>query len=625
VAWNPFKRPKSMLSPWTPSGLQSIVIADIFGEQGQFPASREDAMQCAPVVKARALLAGTISRLPLKAYKDGMELATQPTFLYRSDSLLSPQQRMLWTVDDLIFTGYSLWAVQRGTANQIMDAIRVPVEEWSFTASGTVEVKGEPVSADEVILFCGPQDGLLDIAGDEIRSYRDLVRTRASRLRNPVSQQVLHPTEELDLQPEEIDELLTEFEKSNRSNSTSISWLPHNVNLEEHGASAVDMFEGQANQLALQFSQKLNVESTLIGAAVEAQGSLNYQNQDGQRSWFVDYNLAYWLDPITSHPQDNTLADATTRFPGLPLTYLSGLFGRPYNSFGMRATVSRRLDLGVRDLVFNHAQGTVNIKLASDEARLMDLSLLQTEPLAPAGATVRAAVEMVLAYIGAVITPGTEDGPIESDAIYWQPGQSAWDYISPLVNSAGLRLYCNENGRWHLTQPLAPVEGALTFNETTMLEFEDQITRNEDWFDSVVVVYKWRDSSNVERTRYDIAREANATSTYTVEYNRPWPGDGAAAAILKRGRGRGRVEAVTAVSNYGATPGQTLLVTTSGRPIQTGLVTRVQWSMGTDTMQVRSRDLIDTPPNAWALVPPGTDWQDIPTGMSWNELDFEVV
>lgn len=301
VSLNPFKRRNQsaeLLSPWTPSGLQSIVIADIFGDLERFPATRADAMQCGPVVKARALIAGGISRLPLYASRNGARLAEQPTFLYRSDSAIPPSQRLLWTVDDLMFSGYSLWAVTRGAAGQVLDAYRVPVEEWTFGAHGTVLVNGSPVRNDEVILFCGPQEGLLDIGGIEIRSYIDLLKTRASRLRNPVAQQVLHPTEEMNLEAKEITELLDEYAAVHKAGSNPVSWLPHNINLEEHGQTESDDFDGQANQLGLAFAQKLNVEPTLIGAAIEAQGSLNYQNQEGSRSWFVDANLMYWLEPI---------------------------------------------------------------------------------------------------------------------------------------------------------------------------------------------------------------------------------------------------------------------------------------------------------------------------------------
>lgn len=320
-----------------------------------------------------------------------------------------------------------------------------------------------------------------------------------------------------------------------------------------------------------------------------------------------------------------TLADVSAAWDGLNLSGISGQYGRPYNAFGTRPSTNRRLFLGVRDRNVRYSSATVDLQLASDEARLMDLANLDRTPRAPEGVTVRGCVQLVLDAIGAVLTPGTDDGVPEADAVSWMPGQTAWDYVDAIVKAAGLRLWCDEAGRWLLTQPLAPTEGALAISGSSVTELEEDVSRDEGWFDSVVVIYRWRDSGGVERERYDIASLPNASRTYTVEYNRPWPGDGAAAAILARARGRGRIMAASGVSNYDATTGQALTVSTAYAPIQTGLTTRVEWDLATDEMQVRSRDLVDTPPSAWALIPPGYAWEDIPVGTDWTELNPEEI
>lgn len=326
---------------------------------------------------------------------------------------------------------------------------------------------------------------------------------------------------------------------------------------------------------------------------------------------------------ISTLSQDitGTLADYSAAFENL--TGLTNTYGIPYNDFGMRPSTSRRFNLSVRSVTTNYVEGTVDIDLASDEALLDDMSLVATAPLAPNGISARAAVTMVLESIGATLTAGPDDGTLEADSVYWTPGQTAWDYVKPLVDAVGLRLYCDERRRWHLVQPLAPTEGMLNLSDLNSYVLDDYVSREADWYDAVVVAYKWKDSSNVDRVRYDVASQPGYSRVYAVEYDRPWPGDGAAAALLKRVSARGRVDTVTSISNYDAMPGQALSIGLPNENVQTGLVANVEWSLSTDQMTVRSRDLIDTPPNAWALLPTGVAWQDIPVGVDWQDLEIE--
>ncbi|MFD4990770.1 hypothetical protein ACFWH7_19585 [Cellulosimicrobium cellulans] len=336
------------------------------------------------------------------------------------------------------------------------------------------------------------------------------------------------------------------------------------------------------------------------------------------------FGEAFTLADVTAG-SGSSIAAWTADLAGGSLGTWSERYGRPYNAAGLRPSTRRRLNLGVRRRNARYAEGVVDLELASDEALLQDYALAETTPAQPAGATVRQAAQMVLARIGAVLGDGPDDGPIEADAAPWMPGQTAWDYIVPLVQSAGLRLYCDEHRTWHLVQPLAPTAGGLALSGATMTVLEDQLSRDDGWYDAVVITYRWRDTSDVERVRYDVATTENYTKTLALEYDRPYPGPGAAASILARARGRGRIEAATTVSDYSAQPGQAVSVTATGIPIQTGITTRVTWDLTTDEMQVRTRDLIDTPPNAWVLAPAGLRWTDVPAGTSWNDFDLTEV
>lgn len=336
-----------------------------------------------------------------------------------------------------------------------------------------------------------------------------------------------------------------------------------------------------------------------------------------------EFGEPFTLAEITAGSGSSTAA-WTADLAAAPLAAWTERYGRPYNETARRSR-TRRFNLGVRNYVADHNAATLDVLLDGDEALLQDYALVQTTPAQPATATVRGAVALVLGRIGASLGAGPDDGPINAEAAPWMPGQTAWDYVKPLVDTAGLRLYCDERRVWHLVQPLAPTEGSLAFSDQNATLLQEQVARDEEWFDAVVIVYRWTDSGGINRTAYDTAAVEGFTRAMTLDYDRPFPGPGAARAILDRARGRGRVESVSAVLNPDATPGQALTVSMPGAEIQTGMSTHVTFDVSADEMQVRSRDLVTTPPNAWILAPAGLRWTDVPAGTSWLDFDLTEV
>lgn len=206
-----------------------------------------------------------------------------------------------------------------------------------------------------------------------------------------------------------------------------------------------------------------------------------------------------------------------------------------------------------------------------------------------------------------------------SDATIWQPGVSAWEWLEPLVQVGGVRLWCDEARNWRLKKSWA-VDGQINVSPATgVTRAEDTISRSSElWYDSVVIIYNWTDSFGLARTAVDVAG-APGTKTLTITYDSTiYPGAGAAAAVLARATGRGRVLTLENISNYSATPGLTLSISLPDTPIQTGTISAVTWTHPDGTMSVSSRGLTDTPLAAWTLAPVGRRWSDIPTGTSWN-------
>lgn len=325
------------------------------------------------------------------------------------------------------------------------------------------------------------------------------------------------------------------------------------------------------------------------------------------------------LSALSAAWAGTTLATQTIALAGTFLTGLSSTYGQPYNAQGTRASTRRSLDLVLRSREVDHTTGTMYLTAASDESLLQDYALVATAPAGPGSTSVRAICAWVLGEVGLVLYPGSEDGTVEATGTDWQPGQSAWDYLRPLVDAAGLRLWCDDQRNFYLTDPANGTSGGVSISAKYATGATDALDREQGWHDAVVITYRWRDAAGNDQTAYDAAATAGYSKVLALTYDRPWPGNGAAGAVLDRVMGRGRAQSLGAVSDYGATPGMALTVTLPSTPIQTGLVASVTWQVPDDEMRLTARDLITTPITAWVYTPAGTAWNEIPVGTDWTE------
>jgi hypothetical protein len=300
-------------------------------------------------------------------------------------------------------------------------------------------------------------------------------------------------------------------------------------------------------------------------------------------------------------------------------------------------TQTRTLDLYLHAADPDAGEGIVDLVCRSDEAVLIDDMLGGTAVDAGAEAyqaSLRGIVDYVLAPFGAALEPGTADADFtlteegrDPDALKREPGERAWDFLSPLVNAAGLRLFCDEMRRWHLVDPATyTVPGSLRISDghnairaRSSVDLSAGDRGVPGYAETVVVRYTWTDSDGAQQIAYDSAGAAHGIGRL-VEVARPFPGAGAADALLKKSEGKGRTLDLEALNDLSATPGQTLVATIPNTPLQVGVVSSVEWRSAGE-MRVGSRGLTDTPETAWALQPEGYAWDDVPTGQDWTEYE----
>lgn len=284
-----------LASPWAPqSTLVQAAYTDIFG--GKYRgASRADAMRVPAIAKGRALICGTLSRQPLAQYADAERVDAAP-FLYRS-AYQSPATRMLWTLDDIIFGGASVWQVERDTAGTILDAARVRPDEWDLDDDLRILVQGQPMSPEEVLFIEGPQEGLCTIAGEDIAASISMSRAWANRVDAPVPLVALaaESAATFNLTEDETQEVVDAWEDARRRGGTA--FLPAGLRLDVHGDTPTDLFVEGRNAARLDFANYLNLPGALLDGST-ATASLTYSTKESARNELVDLSLLYWANPI---------------------------------------------------------------------------------------------------------------------------------------------------------------------------------------------------------------------------------------------------------------------------------------------------------------------------------------
>lgn len=313
-------------SPWAaPGNLQRLVVEDIFGTEIPIN-TRGSAMRIPPVARGRNLLVSTISRFPLvqlgpgqqvpyrptpeamadpairQTYQDELRafFLSQPSWLYRTDDGTSPQLRLAWTIDDLIFYGVSCWWRRNDSEGFPLTAGRVNQSDWSIDDDNRVVIDGEVQDDDQVIIFYGLHEGILTFGVDALRDARSLASIVRQRLKNPVPQIDLHQESGADLTDDEIDALIERWATARNGGNGGVSFTNKYVKANEMGkdGDAQLMIEAR-NAAALDLARIIGVAANRLDAT-SAKASLNYETTTGRNQELVDFDLALYMTPITA-------------------------------------------------------------------------------------------------------------------------------------------------------------------------------------------------------------------------------------------------------------------------------------------------------------------------------------
>lgn len=266
-------------------------------------ATRAAAMAVPAVKRARGVICTTIARTPLRAYRGDTEARRQPLWLDRTDGPVSPYHRMVWTVDDLLFYGWSAWAVARDAAGLVIAADRVPYDAWRIDDGGRfvyVSPEGVETVADpsSVILIPGSDEGLLASSPGVIRHAADLLAAASKAAENPSAYLELHQTNDITVTEAQARNMIAKWAAARRGENGGVAFTSAGVEVREHGAYAEHLLVEGRNAAALDVARAMQVPALTLDAAADS--SMTYVNAEAKARDLIDYGLAAYMSPITA-------------------------------------------------------------------------------------------------------------------------------------------------------------------------------------------------------------------------------------------------------------------------------------------------------------------------------------
>jgi hypothetical protein len=309
--------PQPQIEAWTTSQLDGVVWADLIGAPlDDMPLTRAAAMAVPAVARARHLTAGTIAKMPLEALKGADRVTPQPYWCQGSDGQLGdltaddvrrfgvmPQStwwRHLWTVDDHLFYGISVWLVTRTDPQdgRPTRALRIPWHAWSSDDAGRItDLDGHVIPAHLLIVIPGPHEGILNFAQRTIRGAIDLERTAADVARRPF-RLLLNQTTDITLDAADRAAIVGEARRALRDNDgvlfTNAAIEATTVPIDS-GALLID----GRNASALDVARDVSMPAAMLDATSQG-ASLEYATLQGRNQQWIDYGLSLYMDPIAA-------------------------------------------------------------------------------------------------------------------------------------------------------------------------------------------------------------------------------------------------------------------------------------------------------------------------------------
>ncbi len=285
-----------------PNHLQAVVWADLTGQEALI-LTRAAVMAIPAVARQRHLICGVGARCPLRLVDSatGTPVAEQPAWLTTGSGSLSAYHRMLWTLDDVIFHPFAVWAVERqgGPAGRIVWAERVAQERLEHTEDDSLLIDGKPTREEDVIILPGPHEGILSFGGPALQRTIDNLDAAATAARNPSAYLELHYTGTEPVSDDEIDTTVQRWAEARRGKNGGVAWTGANLEVIEHGTHESHLLIEGRNADAVDVSRMVSSPAAMADATA-AGASLTYETTQGRNVQFLDYGASLYMDALAA-------------------------------------------------------------------------------------------------------------------------------------------------------------------------------------------------------------------------------------------------------------------------------------------------------------------------------------
>lgn len=305
--------PNAIASPLSSGDILAPVFAGLDLPSLDGAVTRDMAMAVPALARARTLICSTIAGVPLVSVDSkGDDDGRTPDYIETTYGDVSPYHRMLWTIDDLFFHGWSLWAVERDNHGLVVDGARVPFEMWSLDQEGNVLVDGQPARADDVCLIPGISEGILTTGRSSIAQAHQLLRAAARAADNPSAQVELHQTNDAPMTEEDVDRLIARWARARAGENGGVAYTSNGIEVKEHGASSEHLLIEGRNAAAVDIARHANLPATMVDATLSG-SSLSYQNTAARMSELVTFGLSPLMNAVAARLSQNDMTAPNIR------------------------------------------------------------------------------------------------------------------------------------------------------------------------------------------------------------------------------------------------------------------------------------------------------------------------
>lgn len=294
-------------------------------------ATRGEAMGVPTIARARGIICSTVASFELHTYDKATDMKVeQPRVIRQPDPRITGAEFWAWISEDLLFRPAAYAYVMQRYADtgriQAMERIAPERVTLKTNVNGTqIEgyyLDGTPIPSEDLVVFGGLDEGLLNRAGRTVRAAHALEKAAYNFAINPIPQTVLK-SNGVNLPKDRVSALLAGWRRARQESSTA--FLNADVSLESYGYDPKNLQLNEARQyLALELCRAIGLPAWFASADPS---SMTYSNAINQRRDLVDFSIRPIMTVIE---QRLSLTDFTPASQFVRFSLDDFLRGNPY-------------------------------------------------------------------------------------------------------------------------------------------------------------------------------------------------------------------------------------------------------------------------------------------------------